>query len=449
MAKEKSSAKPNQLDCCPEYSRKPVCDTLRFRYRLPFKPRIQGINQNSRVEVILHFELERCSGPLVIGDPHYSTTLLPGERVRLYTRDRHSRWSFDSESSLAYRHETTSEESFFTFGMARAMSDLTVNESASGSTTYLDSWAEGGGGGSLDLGIIEIGGGGGGGSYDAESLSRFSRSLSRHAESSSSFVAASVRAKSSTAIGEVERRNHAEGESESHFESSSRVFRNRNKCHAVTYFFHKVNKLQTIRFKLIAIERRVVDPVAPTGAYQRTPVDTTGRLTVMPQVIRANAKDRLEVEDIARSSVLERQKTITTTGGSAGHLILKPAVYSIPQTQDPISLELRQAMLAAVDQDLAKAGILDARTGKPTAKIIAELSWEREEILPTPGFIVKGCLDKCDTCEPTLSKAIHLNLERKRLENELLKRQIELLDQSQEYRCCPNDDNENEVSEDD
>src|SRR5256885_10310338 len=40
-----------------------------------------------------------------------------------------------------------------------------------------------------------------------------------------------------------------------------------------------------------------------------------------------------------------------------------------------------------------------------------------------------------------------LDLERKRLENELLKRKIELLDRSQEYRCCPDDDAEAPRSE--
>ncbi len=35
----------------------------------------------------------------------YSTTLLPGEQVRLATTDRRSRFSFDSESKLSYRSE--------------------------------------------------------------------------------------------------------------------------------------------------------------------------------------------------------------------------------------------------------------------------------------------------------------------------------------------------------
>jgi hypothetical protein len=92
---------------------------------MPFRPRVGDNRQQVPVEVELHFRLERCTGPLVIGDPIYSTTLLPGEKVRLFTSDRHSRWSFDSESNLSYRHETTSEESYYTAGMAQAMSDLT------------------------------------------------------------------------------------------------------------------------------------------------------------------------------------------------------------------------------------------------------------------------------------------------------------------------------------
>ena len=246
---------PIEVDCCPELERRPICDTLNFRYRLPFRRRVEAANQqNILVEVILNFRLVRCSGKLVLGDPIYSTTLLPGEQVRLFTSDRHTRWSYDSESSLSYRHATNSVESFYTAGMAQAMSDLTINESGSSVSSYEESWAEGGGGASFSLfGIIELGGGGGGGSYDAHSMQSFSRSLSRHAESASRYVASSVRAKSATSIGEVERRSHAEGESEAHYESATRRFSNPNRCRAVTYLFYQVNKLQKIRFELVAI----------------------------------------------------------------------------------------------------------------------------------------------------------------------------------------------------
>jgi hypothetical protein len=62
--------------------------------------------------------------------------------------------------------------------------------------------------------------------------------------------------------------------------------------------------------------------------------------------------------------------------------------------------------------------------------------------LPTPGLLVRGCLDDCNVCEPELEREIHLELERKALENKLLARQIELLEKAQEYRCCPEEDEE-------
>jgi hypothetical protein len=72
-----------------------------------------------------------------------------------------------------------------------------------------------------------------------------------------------------------------------------------------------------------------------------------------------------------------------------------------------------------------------------TVEAKRQYSWERTIVLPTPGVMVKGCLDECDVCEPSLDRAIQLDLERKALENELLKKRIELLEKSQEYRCCP------------
>ncbi len=97
---------------------------------------------------------------------------------------------------------------------------------------------------------------------------------------------------------------------------------------------------------------------------------------------------------------------------------------------------LKARALAQVDQQLMKQGLI-TKDGKVSEQLIAEMSFERKSSLPTPGMLVKGCLDECDTCEPNLERAIELELEHKRLQNELLKKQIELLEKSHEYRCCP------------
>lgn len=448
MPEKEKGVKVSKLDCCPELRDQPICDTLNLRYLLPYWTYSPDKKSRIKVEIVLYFQFKRCSGDLVLGDPIYSTTLLPGEKVRLYTSDRHSRWSYDSESGLSYRHETTSEESFYTAGMARAVSDLTVNQSGVSSSSFEESWSEGGAGADINiLGLIKIGGGAYGGSYDAESTMAFSQSLSQHAEAASAYVAASVRAKSSTAVGEVERRSHAEGESEAHYEASTRIFQNPNQCRAVTYIFHKINKIQNLSFSLKAISRRVVDPVAPTGAYQIIPEDIKGSIKIIPQAIPADRKDRLEVEEIARKSALEHRRVSNVQETKMRYddfsTRAMPSTRATMLVEEPIDVKLRQAVLKQVDQELVEVGLMNPE-GEPSKKIIAELSWNREEILPTPGILIRGCLDECDTCEPALKEKIKLDLEGKKLENELLKRQIELLEKSQEYRCCPVDQEESD-----
>lgn len=427
----------DSLECCPPLEHEPICDTLDFRYRLPFR------RKEGRVDVIYHFRLERCSGDLVLGDLAYTTTLLPGEKVRLFTSDRHSRWSYDSSTQLAYRHQTTSEESYYTWGMARAMSDLSISESGSSSSSFEEDWASGGGGASFSfLGIIEIGGGGGGGSYDAQSSRTFARNLTQHAEASSSYVAAGVRASSSTSIGEVERRTHAEGESESHLESSSRIFTNTNRCHAVTYLFYQIDKVQIVKFRLVAIQRVLVDPAAPTDPDRRINPDLTGHVAVRPQAILATDENRLQVERIAREAAIERQRaSFGILGAEAGGLY---AARTLSRGREPLPATLRQNVLEAVDKELLDKKILKNRDGEPSPELVRELSWERREMLPTPGIMVRGCLDKCDTCEPIQQEKIALELEEQGLKNQLLKRQIELLDKAQEYRCCPVGESEEE-----
>ena len=89
-----------------------------------------------------------------------------------------------------------------------------------------------------------------------------------------------------------------------------------------------------------------------------------------------------------------------------------------------------------------KAGLLDKVGGVASKNIVTEISFERTFSLPTAGVLVRGCLDECDICEPARQKEIELDLERKRLENEKLKREIELMDQDQQHRCCPEEEAE-------
>jgi hypothetical protein len=159
---------------------------------------------------------------------------------------------------------------------------------------------------------------------------------------------------------------------------------------------------------------------------------------VIPSAVLATDKQRLEVEQIGRASVAAAQAG-TIAAGSQPLLTNRLATnsFAVAQAIEPLSAAVRAQALAAVDADLARAGLIDPKTGEATAETKASFTFEAKSSLPTPGMLVRGCLDDCDICEPALMREIELDLERKALENELLKRRIEILHKTQEYRCCP------------
>lgn len=118
--------KPLPVPCCPELITDKACDVLDFHYRTIHRAVVD--NRTVAVEVLIHARLERCPGPMALGDLVYSNTLLPGEKVRLFTNDRRSQFSFDSSTSLSYRNVQTSEEQYYMSSMSDSMSDITVRD---------------------------------------------------------------------------------------------------------------------------------------------------------------------------------------------------------------------------------------------------------------------------------------------------------------------------------
>jgi hypothetical protein len=426
------------VPCCPPLETDRSCDALDFHYRLIHTATVNLDNQPRRVpvEVILHARLERCSGPLALGDLVYSTTLLPGEKVRLFTTDRRTRFALDSATSVSYRREQTSEERYFMSSMSDFMSDLTVRDEARSANQQRGSFETHGetngaiqaffAGPSIDVA----------GSYNAESTSDFIRELNQHARASSERAVEATRAASSVSVGEVQSRSHAEGESEDHFESASRVFANPNRCHAVTFYFYQINKTQTVRLKLESIRRRVIDPAGNTRVANN-PFAARGEVSVIPSAVLATDKERLEVEQIGRASVAAQAGAVAAGNQALLATRLSANSFAVAQPAEPLPAAVRAQALAAVDDDLAKAGLIDRKSGEATDEVRVSFAFEATSSLPTPGMLVRGCLDDCDICEPALMREIELDLERKALENELLKRRIEILHRAQEYRCCP------------
>ncbi len=429
------------LECCPPLEKDDACDVLDFRYRLPHFTTVatDRVSHTVQVEVVLHYRLTRCPGPLLLGDPIYSTTLLPGEKVRLFTSDRRTRFTFDSETKLSYRTEQTSEEQFYMSSMADMMSDLTVVDKSHGTNSSSGSFQTHGEVSNVFEDIFSDPSMDVNGSYNAQSTSDFARELTQHASASSRRSEQATRAATSTSIGEVSTRSHAEGESEDHFESSSREFSNPNRCHAVTFLFYRINKRQTIKFTLETVERRIVDPAGSTKVVNNRFV-AEGAVSVIPAGVLATDKERLEVESIGRQAGAAERVAPPAPGQAVSPVGVALLVAQFQQA--PLPNDLRKAALDQVDKDLVDTGLLDKVGGLVSKSAQQEFSFSQESSIPTPGVIVKGCLDECDVCEPDLKKEIELELKRKELENELLKKQIDLLEKSQEYRCCPEGEEE-------
>ncbi len=425
----------NELPCCPEVSKEPCCERLQFSYRLT------NTFGDIPVQVTYVIEFERCPGPMSLGDVVYSTTLLPGEKVRLYTSTRNSRFTFDSESQVTYRHEQTSEETFYMSSMDRYMSDLSIRDRISDDSRSNSSFEVSGGADYWSLGFVGGGGADVSGNFSASSSRDFLRDLNRHSESSHSRSVQATRAVNAVQMGEVSSRSHAEGESETTYESSSRIFENRNQCHAVTYFAHQLVKQQTIRFRIKAVLRRVVDPAANSVA-EAVPVRGSTGIAVISEGVKATSAKRLEIETLGRTSAVAARSNVlaggigTTSFSGAGIAALSLRSPNIAVRPQPIPEEKRAAALKAVDDDLVKNEII-TRDGKVHPKLEAEFNFERTTCLPTQAIVIKGCIDPCNVCEESLEKSIQLDLVRKDLENKMLAKQIELLEKHHDYRCCP------------
>jgi hypothetical protein len=348
------------IPCCPPLRLDTVCDSLDFDYRLIHKIHVDKVREfggDVEVEVKIRVHIELCSGALALGDLVYSTTLLPGEKVRLFTSDRRNRFTFNRETQRHERNEQTSEEHFYLTSISDFLSDVTVRDAKHANNTakctsdthvqISDFLEDIFGSPSIDIK----------GSHDAYSTREFLRELAQHVRASDRRAEVASRGASAVSIGEVHTREHADGQSEDQFESSSREFANPNKCHAVTFFFYRVNKIQTLKVTLESIECRAINPVVDTKVTHNSPTSDENR----PQ---------------------------------AGPGAAIPA--GIPNT-----VEIRKLAQLQVEQSLAEVGLLvrTESTNSISPQLREHFCFERQFSLPTPGIIVKGCLDDCNVCE--------------------------------------------------
>ncbi len=420
----------NENSCCPSLKEGKKCDYLDFVYRLTNYTDVNTDNSKQRVavETAIHIRVERCTGPLQLGNIVYSSTLLPGEKVRLYTQDRRSRFSFDSETKLFYRHEQSAEEQYYMRSMESFMSDFHSAESSQASSSYSERASSRGKLGGLFSTIFSGPSVSISGSFNASSTHDFLRELSVQARSSHNRSVQMTRESNAVQVGEVQSRKHAEGESESHFESNSRVFENKNQCHSVSYLFYQVDKEQTTNVTIKSIKTRVIDPVSKSEIINH-PVVADTKLSVIPAAVLATSSKAILKQKEQEEYQLATARLQTS---QVSHLSFNAALINTA----PLSDSVRKAAINNVNQDLIAKGIFD-KSGNVSSQVIKEMNFSYTTSIPTAGIVVKGCLDECNTCEDARKQLIKLEIDNKRLNNQLLEKKIALLENSQEYRCCP------------
>jgi len=434
MTHDEHEATGTSVPCCPRLLNDDHCDVINFSRVLTYPTNILSNNRKRiLVEVILRFKFTRCTLGLTLGDPAYSTTLLPGEKVRLATTDRRSRFTFDSETRLSYRSEQISEEQYYMTAFQKYMADAAASQAGHSSESSDSHWDfHGDAGGSINpFSLSASASTNASGNHNSHSVADYLNQQKSHVQSSAVQAVSSTHKAHSISVGEVSSRTHIQGESEDHFEASSREFSNANRCHAVTYMFYRLNKKQMIKFELEAIERRVLDDNAPIGGVLQPGIAKLP-IALVPQDIPATAALKRVAVPVANLAAGATFSAAAIDTSSLASVAPNTGSQFFAQDQSfgiPLDADTRNNALKEVDEQLVSKNLVD-RNGKVTAETKQQIEFESVFSLPTPGIIVKGCLDDCDVCEPEMK-------ERMQLENDLLRKQIDLLEKSQEYRCCP------------
>jgi len=399
-----------KIPCCPILYDCNDVNTLDFYYRVRV-PYVSDNGDKVLYEVTFHYQLIRsfkCYSP---GDISYSTTLLPGETVKLFSNDRRSTFSIDSESLTAVRQAAFSEDSHYLYEVASSISNVNVNDLNTSSTSNSQSgsnWQAGGSAG-LDLGFISIGGGGGGGgsSSNYNSLTSVLHQLNQNSQSASKHAQITVNSASSIAIGEVQTRTHTSGESEDIYESSSKTISNMNKCNSVTYYFYRINKCYQSIYKLADIHFRILTENSFNSLIPKPIRPYTG-LTITPVPVLATSSSSVNVVMNANEASNAYMKN------NSRDKILEPVEFSAEdiKVDKQFVINVIKAAIGDIHSSVLDNLINSTETTTPSSINIGTTIWQHDFSITSPGFTAKGCLDPCNTCE---DKEYMMNVEKEKL----------------------------------
>ncbi len=408
------------MTCPPrEWERDHICDVSILTYR--FTLRIGDVP----VECVSRYRVERCTEDYVLSDLLHSTTLFPGEEVYMSVRNRHSVSRFTEDKSYSASQVSRSSDRIWMETYKNLATDFDQSTSSKLTTSSHSDFERGSvsGGGGFNILIASASASGSytSGSFDANSSQEFVSELHQHLRSSFHQTNQVARDSASVSLTEVNSHREITSELNDELKVSTRRFKNINSCHTMTHYFYQIAKRQRVKIELIERTCRAVNDQANTAV-------------IMKPIALSLAANRIVSPEV---------DPITGTSDAPGNPGLVAAVAVNTLTRDQLTLKNANTLTAAA---FDQAALARAEAVAKADAIVADLPgfepFEQVSIIPTEALYVESELGSCALCEPYVVAQHELELERLALENRKLRREIELLEQYKDYRCCDHEHEE-------
>jgi hypothetical protein len=355
-SKKPEAPQPASTAFPPNLVGHPSTDVVRREFRHLMWTDAEGNLLRAPVEVVVTTRLERTAGKYLIGDLVYTLSLLPGEEVRLFTTDRRTQFSLDSQTNIGYRTATTFEDQMYMSSMDSFFGQLSSSQWAhgeAGSSGSFQAHGEASGafesffsGPDADMN----------GSFNTNSFADFVGGMSAQASSAHHVSATATNTASAVSVGAVGIRSNVEGKLDTHVEMNYRSFRNPSRTRAVTFYFFQIRRAHTLRFLVDSIT--VSSPERAMWRMAKAAQDSAGA-----------------------------------------------AVRAVPAQPANLSKYADfKAAHAVVTQELAnKQLIVPQGLGYATPELVrTQTSFNQEFTLPTPGLFVRGGRDAVDVADPSI-----------------------------------------------
>ncbi len=338
---------------------KPSSDVVRRDFRHLLWTDGHGRDLKAPVEVIVTTRLERSSGEYVIGDLVYTLSLLPGEEVRMFTTDRRTRFSLDSETKIGYHAAATFEDQMYLSAMDTFFGQMSSSQWAH---------AEGGTSGSFrahaeSSGVFESIVSGPeadmNGSFNTNSFADFVGGMSAQASTAHHVSATATNTASAVSVGAIGIRNSIEGKLDTHVEMNYRSFRNPSRTRAVTFYFFQIRRMHRVRFWVDSIT--VSAPERTMWRMAKAPqngVATKLAVGIKPTNLGEYEKFQ-EARNLVAQELVDKQLLSPKLGG-----------YAMPEV------------------------------------VRTQTTFDHVFSLPTPGLYVRGGRDLADVADPSLFREI-------------------------------------------